>query len=118
MYSSSLAIQPMSQLKDFEMPDFSSVSQQLAVALLDAWCSHDPERIHEVAGNFHAYDSQLSDPGEAERLELLGCIANELYRAAKFGAVKHEKSDRLEPFIGLLLHLAEPAEVRDLSYVD
>ena len=103
----------MSQKKDFAMPDFSSVSQQLAVALLDAWCSHDSERIREVGANFHAYDNHLSDPGEAERLELLGCIANELYRASKFG-----KSDRLEPFVGLLLHLAEPAEVRDLSYAD
>lgn len=103
----------MSQMNHPVMSASSSVSQQLAAALLDAWCTRDPERIQEVAEIFHGYESQASDPGDSERLELLGCIANELYRAAQFG-----KSDRIEPFISLLLHLAEPAEVRQVPCVD
>src|SRR6185295_8540751 len=49
IYSSSVEIQPMSQVKDFVMPDFPSVSQQLAVALMDAWCLRNPEQIQEAA---------------------------------------------------------------------
>ena len=96
------------------MTDSSRVSQQLAVALLDAWCNRDAEQIREFADHFRARDTHFSDPGEAERLDLIGCIAVEMYRVRKSG-----KNDPLEPFVSLLLHLAEPAEVRgDFSCVD
>lgn len=86
------------------MPQATDLSRVCASALLDAYCRDDAPQMNEIAsevrtiGTFYA-----SDYAEAERLELLGGIAFEMHRSFSLGTTQ-----RLDPYIKLLLHLVNP----------
>jgi hypothetical protein len=89
------------------MQDSLTVSRQCASALLDAWCRSDAAQMGELAAHADCMKSfYVTDPAESERLELLGSIAVELHRACS-----QEKQDNLDPYIRLLLGLADPETV-------
>jgi hypothetical protein len=92
------------------MQESRTISRQCASALLDAWCRSDAVQMGELAAHADCMKSfYVTDPAEWERLELLGGIAVELHRACSL-----EKTDNLDPYIRLLLGLAdpEPLEIR------
>lgn len=78
------------------------ISRICARALLDAYGRNDTHRMKEIAsevGTLGAY--YASSFAESERLELLGGIAQEIYRSSSVG-----KTDELAPYLKLLLHLS------------
>jgi hypothetical protein len=99
-----MAIRPMSSLKAIAMHESSDLSRVCASALLDAYCRNDAPKMSEIAaevGRIGAF--YTSNFAESERLELLGGIALELQRSSSLGKTQH-----LDPYVKLLLHLAHP----------
>jgi hypothetical protein len=89
------------------MQDSITISRQCASALLDAWCRSDAVQMGALAAHAECMKSfYVTDPAESERLELLGGIAIELHRACSLA-----KTDNLDPYIRLLLGLADPEPV-------
>jgi hypothetical protein len=97
----------MSSLKEIAMPESSDLSRVCASALLDAYFRNDAPQISEIAaemGTIGAFNK--SNFAESERLDLLGGIALELHRSSSLGKTQH-----LDPYIKLLLHLAHPDRI-------
>jgi hypothetical protein len=87
------------------MLESAHIDQQCASALLEAWCRDDFAQIGELAAQSRYWVNEFfaTDPGESERLELVGAIANALHRAALAA-----QKEGVDPYVRLLLHLANP----------
>jgi len=79
------------------------ISRICARALLDAYGTNDTHRMKEIASEVSTLSTYYaSNFAESERLELLGGIADEIYRSSMIG-----KTRELDPYIKLLLHLSD-----------
>lgn len=78
------------------------VSRICARVLLDAYGRDDTDRMKEIASEVSTLTAYYaSNFAEAERLELLGGIAHEMYRSSSDGKIQETA-----PYLGLLLHLS------------
>ena len=97
------------------MQESLNLSQVCASALLDAYCRNDEPRMSRIAAEVNTMRAYYAaNPAESERLELLGGIAQELYRSSSLA-----RTDDVNPYVRLLLHLAHPDGVgNNLSHLN
>ena len=89
-----------------EMQKHLGLSQHRASALLSAYCHDDALQMSAIRTEARRMcEFYAGDPAESERLELLSEIALEL-QSSKTGS-----SEELDPYIGLLIHLAYPGPI-------
>lgn len=78
------------------------VSRTCARAFLDAYGSNDTGRMQEIASTVSTLSAYYaSNFAESERLELLGGVADEIYRSSSAG-----RTEEIAPYLRLLWHLS------------
>lgn len=84
-----------------------------ADGILAAWERKDLDRLEDELSQAHATGS-TGDPGEQERMELLGCIAGQMRQELPHMRSAGEPSERAEACLRLLQHLAANRRVSRL----